>query len=263
MEIKEPKIEILDVDEIIPYLNNPKTHPERQIQAIMSSIRQFGYVAPIIVDKDNVIVAGHGRYEALRRLGVKRIPVVRADHLTPQQVKAYRIADNRLAELGRWDEELLAVELEELKDSGFETGFTKAEIEKLLTWIEEFTDREEAEGEEEGEEPQITKPGDIWELGPHKIICGDSSDIETYRRLLGSEKVNLVFTSPPYAEQRKEEYGGIPPEEYPDWFCKVADCVMEYLHLRGSFFVNIKEHAENGERTLYFYETIRKMRARG
>ncbi len=261
-ELKGVKFEIIDLNDIVPYVNNPKTHPERQIQALMSSIKQFGYVAPIIVDKDNVIIAGHGRYEALKRLGYKKVPVIRADHLTPEQVKAYRIADNRIAELGRWDEELLVVELEDLKGKGIETGFTDKEIEKLLTWIEEFENKEEAP-EENVEIPRITKPGDIWELGPHRVICGDSTKRGTYERLLGSEKVNLVFTSPPYAEQRREEYGGIPTEEYPEWFAKVAECVREYLKPNGSFFVNIKEHVEDGERTLYFFETIKRLRSMG
>lgn len=261
--MEELKVEYLSLEEIIPYVNNPKTHPQRQIQALMSSIKQFGYVAPIIVDKDNIIIAGHGRYEALKRLGYERIPVIRADGLTPEQARAYRIADNRIAELGKWDEELLAVELESLKSAGVETGFTDKEIEKLLTWVEEFENKEEAEEEEGIEIKNITQPGDIWELGKHKLICGDSTQRETYEKLLEDEKVNLVFTSPPYAEQRKEEYGGIPPEEYPEWFCGIAECVKEVLDPGGSFFVNIKEHVEDGERSLYFFETIQRLRQRG
>ncbi len=260
--MEELKVEYLRLEEIIPYVNNPKTHPERQIQALMSSLKQFGYVAPIIVDKDSTIIAGHGRYEALRRLGYEKVPVIRADRLTPEQARAYRIADNRIAELGKWDEELLAVELETLKDTDTETGFTEKEIEKLLAWVEEFENKEEAK-EEEVETQNITQPGDIWELRGHRLICGDSTQRETYERLLGDEKVNLVFTSPPYAEQRKEEYGGIPPEEYPEWFCGFAERVKEILDPQGSFFVNIKEHVEDGERSLYFFETIQKLRQRG
>ena len=129
------KIEYVEVDKLIPYVNNPKKHPEEQVNLIASSIKEFGFINPIIVDKDNEIIAGHGRLLACKRLGIKKVPVIRVEHLTPAQIKAYRIADNRLTELGEWDTDLLRIELEELQELDFDielTGFSFNDLEELL-----------------------------------------------------------------------------------------------------------------------------------
>lgn len=265
--LRDHKIEVVSIESIKPYEGNIKKHPEAQIERIVKSIQQYGYVQPIVVDINNVIIIGHGRYEALKRLGVKKIPVIRAN-LTEAEARALRIADNRLADLAIWDEGALKVELEYLKETGsleiLEVGFTDKEIEKFLQWIEDFDPSEKPASVCAGSKTEtITREGDIWHLGKHKLICGDSTKIETYEKLLKNEKVNTVITSPPYAEQRKEEYGGIPEDIYPEWFEKVADCIYEYLADDGSMFVNIREHSSDGERSLYFYETIFRLRAKG
>ncbi len=135
MSKKDIKFGKIKLDEIIPYINNQKKHPTEQVEKIMSSIKEFGVINPLIVDKDNVLIAGHGRYEALKRLKYNEVPIIRAEHLTPAQVKAYRIADNKLAELAIWDNELLAIDLSELENIGFDVdilGFNDYELEEIL-----------------------------------------------------------------------------------------------------------------------------------
>jgi len=129
------KFEKIELDKIIPYVNNQKKHPTEQVEKIMGSIKEFGVINPLIVDKDNVLIAGHGRYEALKRLEYKEVPIIRAEHLTPTQVKAYRIADNKLAELAIWDNELLSIDLSELDNIGFDMdilGFNDDELNSIL-----------------------------------------------------------------------------------------------------------------------------------
>lgn len=263
--LRNHKIKILSIKKIKPYSNNVKRHPKEQIIKIANSIRQYGYVQPIVVDRNFTIIIGHGRYEALKLIGVDKVPVIIAD-LSEEEARALRIADNRLSEISLWDELNLQVELSFLQESGMlgklELGFVDKEIEKLLISVESVDMSENFNATDIAKET-ITQKGDIWHLGKHKLICGDSADRETYKRLLGSEKINTIVTSPPYALQRVNEYGGIPASEYPEWFCKVADCVYDFLHDNGSFFINIREHTENGERSLYFYETLFKLRARG
>lgn len=197
------KFETVDIDSIIPYVNNQKKHPEDQIQKIMGSIKEFGVVNPLIVDKDNVLIAGHGRLEALKRLKYDKVPVVRAEHLTPTQIKAYRIADNRLAELSIWDEELLAIDMEELDNIGFDMdiiGFSDTELDELLMSFDgNGADNTEAdEIPEVNDEKIVIKKGDLIEIGEHRLLCGDSTDENDVKRLMNDEKVDLIVTDPPY-----------------------------------------------------------------
>ena len=129
------QIEYIKINKLLPYINNPKLHTEHQVGLIASSIKEYGFINPIIIDKDNEIVAGHGRLLAAKKLNMDTVPVIRAEHLTPAQVKAYRIADNKLTELGEWDEDLLAVELQALEDVNFDielTGFDEDELNEIL-----------------------------------------------------------------------------------------------------------------------------------
>lgn len=130
------RVEYVDIDSLIPYVNNPRQHPKEQVDMIAASIREFGFLNPIIITKDNEVIAGHGRLLACQKLGIREVPVIRAEHLTPAQIKAYRLADNRLTELGGWDIDLIKVELKELQDLSFDitlTGFKLQELEELLT----------------------------------------------------------------------------------------------------------------------------------
>lgn len=198
------EIRMIKIDELIPYVNNPKKHPPDQVKKIASSIKEFGFRVPIIVDKDFVIIAGHGRYEAAKLLGLEEVPVIVADDLTPAQVKAFRIADNKVAE-SEWDELSLQAELEQLLEEGYDlelTGFDDEEIERLF---KELRENENVDEEKEDDLPDVkeeldpfSKEGDVWILGEHLVMCGDSTKREDVERLMGKEKANVILTDPPY-----------------------------------------------------------------
>ncbi len=191
---------LVSVDKLVPYQNNARTHSPEQINKLRSSLREFGFINPIIIDKDYGIIAGHGRLLAAKEEGMTEVPCVFADHLTEAQKKAYIIADNRMALDAGWDEELLRVEIEALQADAFNlalTGFDEKELSKL------FDDGNETEDdgfnvEEELKRPVFSKAGDVWTLGRHRLICGDSTKVETYETLMAGKKANLVVTDPPY-----------------------------------------------------------------
>ena len=190
------------VDDLIPYARNARTHSDEQVEKIAASIREFGFLNPIITDGENGIVAGHGRIMAAKKLGMDEVPTVEAAHLTDAQKRAYILADNRLALDAGWDNELLRVEFTELQDAGFElnlTGFTDDEISAL----EPETEPEEGLTDEDAvpEEPEtpVTVEGDVWVLGNHRLMCGDSTSVDAVGRLMGERRADLCFTSPPYA----------------------------------------------------------------
>jgi DNA modification methylase len=194
-------IEYRQVDALIPYARNAKQHPDAQVAQIAASIREFGWGAPILVDGNNNVIAGHGRLLAARKLGMAEVPVVSMDHLTDTQRRALILADNKIGENASWEDELLGIELSELKDAGFDlelTGFSTEEWEALIAGEE--TDKEGLTDENavpEVVEP-ISKPGDLWVLGEHKVLCGDATKLDDYKRLLGDELVDMTFTDPPY-----------------------------------------------------------------
>src|SRR5579885_2157381 len=194
------KIEHWPIDKLIPYARNPRTHSDEQVARIAASIVEFGWTSPILIDTNAGILAGHGRLLAARKLGLKEAPVVVLDHLSETQKRAYILADNRLAELAGWDEELLRGELAGLRDADFDlelTGFDDAEIERLLAEEpqEGFTDEDAVP--EPLEEP-VTQRGDLWILGEHRLLCGDSASSEDVKRLVEGAPVDLVNTDPPY-----------------------------------------------------------------
>lgn len=195
-------IKKIKVDDLIPYANNSRLHSDEQVLQIASSIKEFGFLNPIIIDGDNGIIAGHGRVMAAKKLGIDELPCVDASHLTPAQKKAYVIADNKIALNSEWDVDALRVEFEALREMDFDielTGFSLDEISELE--IEEIAPEyeEDADGEviEPPEEPK-TKEGDVWILGKHRLMCGDSTSIDAVERLLNGAKIDLVFTDPPY-----------------------------------------------------------------
>ena len=183
-----------NTNELIPYENNPRNN-DGAVDAVAASIKNFGFKIPIVIDKDGVIVAGHTRLKAAKKLGMEKVPCIIADDLNEEQVKAFRLADNKTAELAEWDEELLAEELEALQDVDMEQfGFEG--IENLL---DETKDAEEDNFDEDAEEiPTITKPGDVWKLGDHRLICGDSTSKEIIEILMQEDRADMVFTDPPY-----------------------------------------------------------------
>ena len=197
---KEMQYYLADVSELIPYVRNARTHSEAQVSQIAASIREFGFLSPILVAEDNTILAGHGRLAAALKLGLKKVPCVKENHLTETQKRAYIIADNKLSLNAGWDNELLAVELSELEGADFNLdllGFDEAELSSIFDADKDVSD-DDFDVEKELEEPCFSKTGDMWTLGKHRVICGDATKLETYKTLLENTKVNLVVTDPPY-----------------------------------------------------------------
>ena len=195
------KIEQRKVESLIPYVNNSRKHSDEQVAQIAASIKEFGWTNPILVDGDNGIIAGHGRLMAARKLDMDKVPVIELAHLTPSQRKALIIADNRLALNAEWDTQMLTLELNDLlkDDFGLDIlGFGAEELDALLNPIKEtegLTDEDEVP--EPPPEP-ITKIGDVWILGNHRLMCGDSTSIDAVDKLMDGNAVDLVFTDPPY-----------------------------------------------------------------
>ena len=194
------RIELWPIDRLIPYARNPRTHSDAQVAQIAASIVEFGFNNPILVDTKDGIIAGHGRLLAARKLKLDQVPVVVLDHLTETQKRAYILADNRLAELAGWDEELLRGELAELRDADFDLeliGFTETELENILA--DEPTEGLTAEDAcPEPLEDAVSRRGDLWLLGDHRVLCSDSANREDVDRLVEREFVDLVNTDPPY-----------------------------------------------------------------
>jgi len=195
------KIERIAVETLLPYAKNSRTHSDEQVAQIAASIKEFGFNNPILIDKENTIIAGHGRLMAARRVGMADVPCIRLGHLTETQRKAYIIADNRLALNAGWDNELLTIELNDLLEDGFALdilGFDADELKNLLDPVkptEGLTDEDAVP--EVPEEPK-TKPGDIYRLGKHRLMCGDSTSIDALEKLCDGQLVDMWLTDPPY-----------------------------------------------------------------
>ena len=204
------QIEMLGIGLLIPYAKNSRTHSPEQVAQIAGSIREFGFTNPVLIDEQNSIIAGHGRVMAARKLNMPDVPCIRLVGLTETQKRAYVIADNKLALNAGWDNELLALELKELEDAGFDmelTGFSDEEIATLLL-VEES--QEGLTDEDEVPEPPadpVTKVGDVWVMGDHRLMCGDSTSIEAVNSLMGGIKADILFTDPPYGIDFKPQRG--------------------------------------------------------
>jgi DNA modification methylase len=207
------RFEKVPVDKLIPYARNARTHSREQIMQLRSSLREFGFVSPVIISGDYSIIAGHGRVLAAKDEGLTEVPCVFAEHLTEAQKKAYIIADNKLALNSGWDNELLALEFGELQELGFNaelTGFSIDELEKL------FSEGDKSEAKEDdfdvdkaAAEPPFVMLGDLWTLGRHRLLCGDATKPEDVTRLMGGKKANLLLTDPPYGVSYEGKAGKI------------------------------------------------------
>ena len=216
VEIRD-RIERRPIEALIPYARNARTHSDDQVAQIAASIKEWGWTMPILVDPAGQIIAGHGRVLAARKLGLTEVPVIVASGWTEAQKRAYVIADNKLALNAGWDEELLRLEMGDLQELGFDldiTGFSDDELEALLA-PEDADAEPEAEAEDDADDvPEaptapVSRAGDIWQLGAHRLICGDSTDPAVVAALMAGERAALLFTSPPYANQRDYTTGGI------------------------------------------------------
>lgn len=194
------RFEKVNIDKLVPYARNARTHSKEQILQLRASLREFGFVNPVIVDKDLNIIAGHGRILAAKEEGVKEVPCVFVEHLTEAQKRAYIIADNRLAMNAGWDAEMLAVELADLELAEFDLsllGFDEAELNNYMGDLENVQD-DDFDVDAELAKPAMTQLGDLWFLGEHRLICGDSTLAATYDLLMDGKQANLVVTDPPY-----------------------------------------------------------------
>ncbi len=240
------RFEKVAIDRLVPYARNARTHSKEQILQLRSSLREFGFVNPIIVDQELNIIAGHGRVLAAKAEGLSEVPCVFAEHLTETQKRAYILADNRLALSAGWDEELLALEFGELKDLGFDlelTGFGVDEIEKLFA-------ADVGEVQDDGfdltaalEQAAFVMPGDVWTLGRHRLICGDATDTDTVRKLMNGRKANLVLTDPPYnvsfesASGLKIKNDSMKAEQFYDFLFSAFKNLADSLEGGGSAYI--------------------------
>ena len=244
------EMKLVDIGQLIPYVNNARTHSLEQINKLRASLREFGFINPVLVDKDFNLLAGHGRVAAAKAEGIERVPCVFVEHLTEAQKKAYILADNRMALDAGWDDSLLRVEIEALQGMDFDlsfTGFDEQELSKL------FDDGAEAQEDDfdidaELEKPCVSKIGDIWMLGRHRVICGDSTDPATFKALLGDTKVNLVCTDAPYFVALKNKSGTIKNDDLDD---------KEAYAFLLKVFTNFKEAMAKDASIYEFYATMK------
>jgi len=199
---RDMRVEVKSISTLRPYVNNPRTHSKRQIGEIAASIKEFGWTNPILIDDADNIIAGHGRLEAAKSLGLERVPTIRLTDLSDAQIRAYIIADNKLAENAGWDKELLALELGELMEIEFDvklTGFKTAEIDILFEEInfDSVDHADEIPGLNTDHDP-ITQAGDLWLLGSHRLLCADAMDAHSYLRLLDGKSAQMIFADVPY-----------------------------------------------------------------
>ena len=197
---KSTQYYLADVKDLIPYARNARTHSEEQIAQIAASIREFGFLSPIIISKDNTILCGHGRFYAAQKLGLEKVPCIKEEYLTETQKRAYILADNKLSLNAGWDDKMLAVELSELQSMDFDlglTGFDEKELASLFDTEEDVED-DEFDADAELEKQAFAQEGDIWILGRHRLMCGDSTRAEDVARLMDGMKANLCITDPPY-----------------------------------------------------------------
>lgn len=200
------KVETVSLASLQPFKTNARKHGETQIRKLVTSIERFGFVTPILIDGSGTIVAGHGRIIAARRLGLESVPAIRLDHLSESELRAYRIADNRLAERAEWDPDTLAIEWQELQASVPDldltiTGFELPEIEAQIDTAarrKKALDRADVLSPADDPAAPVSRPGDLWELGPHRLLCGDARDPAAYQTLLEAELADVVFTDSPY-----------------------------------------------------------------
>jgi DNA modification methylase len=196
------EMQLVPLSKLVPYINNARTHSPEQITKLRSSLREFGFVNPVIIDRDYGIIAGHGRVMAAKEEGIEEVPCVFVDYLTEAQKKAYIIADNRFAQDAGWDEELLRIEIEALQGMDFDvglTGFNDDEIADLFAG----DDKSEAEDDDFDlsaalEKASFVQRGDIWTVGRHRLMCGDATSAEDVAALMDGKKANLIVTDPPY-----------------------------------------------------------------
>lgn len=246
---KVSEMNLVDVDKLIPYVNNARTHSKEQINKLRASIREFGFINPVIIDRDYNVIAGHGRILASQEEGIDKVPCVFVDYLTDAQKKAYIIADNRMALDADWDEELLKIEIESLKDDDFDLSFTGFDESELLDL---FGDDSKGKVEDDNfdlssalEKASFVEKGDVWTVGKHRLMCGDATSKEDVQILMGDTKGNLILTDPPYGVSFKSSSG-----------LTIENDSMkndEFYNFLLSAFKNMADHLEKGGSAYVFH----------
>lgn len=246
---KVSEMNLVDVDKLIPYVNNARTHSKEQINKLRASIREFGFINPVIIDRDYNVIAGHGRILASQEEGIDKVPCVFVDYLTDAQKKAYIIADNRMALDADWDEELLKIEIESLKGEDFDLSFTGFDESELLDL---FGDDSKGKVEDDNfdlssalEKASFVEKGDVWTVGKHRLMCGDATSKEDVQTLMGDTKGNLILTDPPYGVSFKSSSG-----------LTIENDSMkndEFYNFLLSAFKNMADHLEKGGSAYVFH----------
>ena len=242
------EMQLISIDRLIPYVNNARTHSAEQIIKLRSSLREFGFVNPIIIDREFNVIAGHGRLMAAKEEGINEVPCVFADFLSESQKKAYILADNRMAMDAGWDEELLKIEMEELQNIGYDLGYTGFD-EKELADLFGINDNEVKDDEFDLtaalEKASFVEKGDVWFIGKHKLMCGDATSSEDVAKLMEDKKANLILTDPPYNVAFKSSDG-----------LTIQNDSMknnDFYEFLFSSFKNMAEHLENGGAAYIFH----------
>ena len=242
------EMQLISIDKLVPYVNNARTHSAEQIIKLRSSLREFGFVNPIIIDRDFNVIAGHGRLMAAKEEGINEVPCVFADFLTDAQKKAYILADNRMAMDAGWDEELLKIEMEELQNLGYDlefTGFDEKELADLFGVDDKEVKEDEFDLTAALEKASFVERGDVWFVGKHKLMCGDATSSEDVAKLMEDKKANLILTDPPYNVAFKSSDGLTIQNDSMD-----NNDFYEFLYLS---FKNMADHLENGGAAYVFH----------
>ena len=241
-------MQLVSIDKLIPYVNNARTHSKEQINKLRSSLREFGFINPVIIGRDYGIIAGHGRVMAAREEGINEVPCVFVDHLTEAQKKAYIIADNRMALDAGWDEEILRVEIEALQAEAFDislTGFGEDEISDLFGSDKTDVEDDDYDLTAALEKAAFVEKGDVWVVGRHRLVCGDATNEADVATLMDGKRANLIVTDPPYGVSFKSNSGlTIKNDSMKD---------EEFYNFLYKSFANMVAHTENGGAAYVFH----------
>jgi DNA modification methylase len=246
------KIKYKNPHQLKPRARNPRTHTAKQIKQIAVSIKEFGFISPVLIDGADGIIAGHGRVEAAKLIGMSDVPTVRVDHLTPAQIRAYVIADNRLAENAGWDRALLTLELQELSvEPNFDvtvTGFETAEIDLLIREMgEDSPDEADEIPAIDRSVPAVSRPGDRWRIGDHFLLCGDALNKDSYVALLGTQKAQMVFTDPPYNVAIAGNVSGLGKVKHREFAMASGEMSpQEFTEFLETAFIRLADFSTNG-----------------
>ena len=240
------EMQLIELSKLVPYVNNARTHSVEQINKLRSSLREFGFINPVIIDKDYGIIAGHGRVIAAREEGIEKVPCVLVDYLTEAQKKAYILADNRMALDAGWDEELLRVEIEALQGENFDvglTGFDEKELADLFKGDDKEIEDDDFDLTAALEKASFVQRGDVWTVGRHRLVCGDATNADDVKTLMDGKRANLILTDPPYGVSFKSKSGltiqndSMKDDEFYQFLYKAFVNMADNLEPGGSAYV--------------------------